>query len=124
MDNARILILNEDTFDETVKSSPLPILVDFWTDWCRSCADIEPSLAALAEEFRGRVWIAKVNVDDSGDVANRFGIRNVPTLVVFRGGKVVDQVVGAAPLDHLRALVRRHILPPGAGVGPERARTE
>lgn len=109
MDHARILELNEDTFDETIKSSPLPILVEFSADWCRPCRLLEPTLKSLADQFAGKFWLAKVDVGDSGDLANRFGIRNVPTLVVFNRGKMVDQIVGAAPEEQLRALLLKQI---------------
>ena len=109
MADERILSLNEENFDEEIQRRQGPILVDFWADWCQPCKVIAPSLDQLAEEFSGRARIAKVNVDDSGNLANRFGVRSIPTLVVFKAGKVVDQVIGAAPKDQIRDMMHKHL---------------
>jgi len=105
----RIVILDEDTFDDTLRATKGPILVDFWATWCAPCKAVVGSLSALADEFVGRAVVAKVDVDDNGDLANRFGIRNVPTLVVFRDGRVVDQLIGAAPKVEIRELIEKHL---------------
>jgi len=104
-----ILTLNEDNFDEEIKRNPGPILVDFWTAWCKPCKAIAPTLEEIAEEMLGRACVGKVNVDDNGDLANRFGIRSIPTLVVFKEGKVVDQMIGAAPKHQIQRLLERHL---------------
>jgi len=105
----RILTLNDDTFDEQVTKLEGPILVDFWASWCRPCLVVAPWLDELAEELDGRAHVAKINIDDNGDLVNRFGIRSIPTLVVFKDGKVVDQMVGAAPKDQIRRMILNHI---------------
>jgi thioredoxin 1 len=105
----RILDLNEDNFDEQINRETQPILVDFWASWCQPCKAVAPTLAQIAEEMSGQAVVAKVNVDDNGDLANRFGIRSIPTLVVFKGGKVVDQMIGAAPKDHIVRLIHKHL---------------
>jgi thioredoxin 1 len=105
----RILILNDDNFDEEIKSIQGPILVDFWASWCAPCKTISPWLDELASEFAGRAHVAKIDIDENGDVVNRFGIQSVPTLVVFRDGKIVDQMVGAAPKDRIRSLIAKHV---------------
>jgi thioredoxin 1 len=105
----RVIVFDEDNFDDEVNSRRGPILVDFWASWCAPCKRVAPVLGELAEELAGRAHVAKVDVDDNGDLANRFGIRSVPTLVVFRGGRVVDQLIGAAPKDQIRAMIERHI---------------
>jgi thioredoxin 1 len=105
----RILTLNDDTFDEQVTKLEGPILVDFWASWCRPCLVVAPWLDELAEELDGRAHVAKIDIDENGDLVNRFGIRSVPTLVVFKGGKVVDQMVGAAPKDQIRRMLLNHI---------------
>ena len=109
MSRDRILILNDDTFDEQVAKLKGPILVDFWASWCRPCQVVGPSLEELAEEMGGQAHVAKIDVDDNGDLVNRFGIRSIPTLVVFKGGKVVDQMVGAAPKDQIRRMLEKHL---------------
>jgi len=105
----KILILNEDNFDDEVKQKTGPILVDFWAAWCAPCKVIVPSLEDIAEEMSGRAHVAKVDVDDNGDLANRFGIMSIPTLIVFKNGKVVDQLIGAAPKAQIRALIEKHL---------------
>ena len=104
----RILELNEDNFDDEIKGKPEPILVDFWAAWCGPCKMIAPILEQLADEMAGVAHVAKVNIDENGDLANRFGVRSIPTLIVFKGGKMVDQVVGAAPKEQLRKLLEKH----------------
>ena len=106
-----ILDLDDDNFDSEIQARKGPIIVDFWADWCAPCKRIVPALEELAQELAGRAGIARVNVDDSGDLSNRFGIRSVPTLVLFKRGKVVDQLVGAAPKAEIRALLERHLEP-------------
>jgi thioredoxin 1 len=109
MASDRILQLSDDTFDDQIGKVHGPVLVDFWAAWCGPCKMIAPSLEQLAEELAGRATVAKVNVDESGDTANKFGIRSIPTLMVFKDGRVVDQMVGAAPKDQIRRLLERHI---------------
>ena len=104
-----IVQLNEETFDEFVQRSEGPLLVDFWASWCGPCKTVAPMLEQLAQEFDGRARVAKVNVDDSGDLSARFGIRSIPTLIVFKNGKVVDQMIGAAPLGQIRQLIGKHL---------------
>ena len=109
MGKEHVLSLREDNFDEQIKNTRVPILVDFWASWCPPCKVIAPSLEQIAEEMSGKACVAKVNVDDNGDLASRFGIRSIPTLVLFKHGKVVDQVIGAVPKEQIRQLLDRHI---------------
>jgi thioredoxin 1 len=104
-----ILTLTDDNFDEEVKKVSGLLLVDFWAAWCGPCKMIAPSLEQLAGEMAGRATVAKVNVDENGDVANRFGIRSIPTLMIFKEGRVVDQIVGALPKEQIRRMVEKHI---------------
>lgn len=108
MASERILELNEDNFDDEIKGKSGPILVDFWAAWCAPCKMVAPFLEELADEMAGVAHVAKVNVDENGDLANRFGVRSIPTLLVFKAGKMVDQVVGAAPKEQLRQLIEKH----------------
>jgi len=107
--NARVITFNEENFDEEINQRRGPILIDFWASWCGPCKVVAPVLDRVAEELAGRAHVGKVNVDDNGDLTNRFGIRSIPTLVVFKDGKVVDQLIGAAPAAQIRGLVERHI---------------
>ena len=108
MASERIRQLTDDNFDDEIRTANGPILVDFWAAWCAPCRIVAPSLEQLAEEMAGSATIAKVDVDQNGDLANRFGVRSIPTLIVFRDGRVVDQMVGAAPKDQIRRLIEKH----------------
>jgi len=105
----RILELDDDSFDDEIKTIQGPILVDFWANWCGPCKTISPWLEELADELAGRAHFAKVDVDENGDLVNRFGIMSIPTLVVFKDGKIVDQLIGAAPKNKIQSLVAKHM---------------
>ena len=89
--------VTDDSFEKEVINSEVPVLVDFWADWCAPCKIIAPVVEELAGEFDGKVKFAKLDVDTNPRVATTYGIRGIPTLLVFSGGKPVDQVVGAVP---------------------------
>ncbi|HEX7016224.1 MAG TPA: thioredoxin [Cyclobacteriaceae bacterium] len=88
--------LNDSNFDQVVNSDK-PVLVDFWAEWCGPCKMIGPLVEELAGEYEGKAVIAKLNVDENPDVTARYGIRNIPTLLVFKKGQIVDKQVGAVP---------------------------
>ena len=102
--------LSTATFDEVVGSSAEPVLVDFWAEWCGPCKMIAPILEELATEQAGKVKIAKLNVDDAPDLARRFEVMSIPTLLVFRDGEVAKRIVGAKPKGALLSLI--HISEP------------
>jgi thioredoxin 1 len=101
--------LTDDTFDETIKHAQGPVLVDFWASWCGPCKVIAPYLDQIAGELEGRATVAKVNVDENGDLTARFGIRSIPTLVILKEGRVVDQTIGALQKEELRSFLQKHI---------------
>lgn len=88
--------LNNDNFDTTINSDK-PVLVDFWAEWCGPCKMIGPVVEELAGDYEGKAVIAKLNVDENPEIAGRFGVRSIPTLLVFKGGEIVDKQVGAVP---------------------------
>ena len=103
-----IVRLTDEDFDRQVKEGGL-MLVDFWAEWCQPCRAIAPVLEELAREYAGRVTIAKVNVDENRETPARFGIRSIPTLLIFKGGARVDQVIGAVPKGMLKAKLEQHL---------------
>ena len=104
-----VRVFNSENWEQEVLKSEDPVLVDFWAEWCPPCRAIAPSIEAVAASYQGRVKVGKVNVDDANDVASRYGISSIPTLLVFRGGKIVDQRVGALPLSELSRFVDQHV---------------
>jgi thioredoxin 1 len=86
--------VTDSNFDATVLKSDVPVLVDFWAPWCGPCVAIGPTLEQLAEEYKGRVTVAKMNVDENASTPSQFGVRSIPFLVLVKGGKVIDSVVG------------------------------
>lgn len=89
--------VTDDSFETDVLKSNTPVLVDFWAEWCGPCKQIGPALEELAKEYEGKLTIAKINIDNDPMTPGRYGVRGIPTLMVFRGGKVVDTRVGAMP---------------------------
>lgn len=106
-----ILHLSDATFEQDVLQSAAPILVDFWAPWCGPCRMIGPVVEELASEYKGRMKVAKLNVDENPVVATRLGVRSIPTLMLYKGGKVVDRIVGAVPKDQLVKFVEKWLDP-------------
>lgn len=103
------LELTDQNFEEQVLKSDKPVLVDFWAQWCGPCLAIAPAIEELSKEFDGKAVVGKLDVDSNPEVAMKYGIRNIPTLLVFKGGEVVDKQVGAAPKSALAKKIESHI---------------
>ena len=101
----KISNLTADTFKSAVSSSAVPVLVDFWAPWCGPCKAIAPILEELAVEYDGKLQISKVNIDENDAVAVEYGIRAIPTMLLFKDGKVADQIVGMMPKASLKAKI-------------------
>jgi thioredoxin 1 len=99
----KIANLTSDTFKNAVSESATPLLVDFWAPWCGPCKAIAPVLEELATEFDGKISIAKVDIDQNEAIAAEFGIRAIPTMLLFKGGRVIEQIVGLMPKATLKA---------------------
>lgn len=99
--------VDDKTFASEVLNSDLPVLVDFWATWCGPCRSISPLVEELAKEFSGRVKVTKLNVDESPTTPTQYGVRGIPTLILFKGGKIFDQIVGAVPKARLKALIEK-----------------
>jgi thioredoxin 1 len=107
MASDKVLQLSDDSFSNDVLQSDLPVLVDFWASWCAPCKAIGPVIDGLADEYAGRVKIAKLNVDENPATPGQYGVRGIPTLILFKDGKVLDQVVGAVPKNQLESLLKK-----------------
>jgi thioredoxin 1 len=96
-------------FDEVVLKSELPVLVDFWAPWCGPCRAIAPQVDALAQELGDKLKVVKLNTDEAQEIATRYGVMSIPTLIVFKGGQVVEQMVGAMQKQQIASKVQPHL---------------
>ncbi|HVI93083.1 MAG TPA: thioredoxin [Anaeromyxobacter sp.] len=104
-----IVVLQDATFETEVLKSDVPVLVDFWAVWCGPCKAIAPTVDELAKQYKGKVKVAKMDVDEHQQVPQQYGIRSIPTLLVFKGGRVVDTIVGAVPKAKLEESLKKAI---------------
>lgn len=107
VNESSLLHVNDKNFSSEVLQSDIPVLVDFWATWCGPCRAISPIVEELAKEFSGRVKITKLNVDENPATPSQYGVRGIPTLILFKEGKVIDQIVGSVPKARLKALIEK-----------------
>jgi thioredoxin 1 len=105
----KIANLTTESFKSAIAASTTPVLVDFWAPWCGPCKAIAPTLEELANELDGKLTIAKVNIDDNDAVAAEYGVRAIPTMILFKGGKVAETLVGMMPKAALKAKLASHV---------------
>jgi thioredoxin 1 len=104
---ADILAVTDESFEETIIKSDIPAMVDFWAEWCGPCKMVAPALEELAREYKGRIKFAKMNVDENRQTPTKFGIRNIPTLILFKGGTVAQTIIGAHPKTYIHGELRK-----------------
>ncbi len=107
MASEKVLSFSDGNFETEVIKSDIPVLVDFWAPWCAPCKAIAPVVDTLAGEYEGKIKVGKVNVDENPATPGKYGIRGIPTIILFKEGKVMDQVVGAVPKAQLEALIKK-----------------
>ena len=101
--------VSDDTFEEEVLKNELPVLVDFWAVWCAPCQMIVPSLEHLAEAYKDKLSIKKLNVDESPKITSQYGVMSIPTLLLFKGGELKETIVGALPKEKIEEAVSKHL---------------
>ena len=100
--------VTDDSFDAEVLKSRTPVLVDFWAEWCGPCRALAPKLEEIATELQGKVRVLKINVDENPTMPARYGVRGIPTMILFKGGEEVEQIVGNLPKDNIMAVLQKH----------------
>jgi thioredoxin 1 len=109
MAGSHTLEFSDQNFEEEVLKSPQPVLVDFWATWCAPCRMMSPTVDAIAAEYAGRAKVGKLNVDENLTVASRYGIRSIPTLLLFKAGQIQEQVSGTQPKDVINRLLDKYL---------------
>lgn len=102
-------VLTEKNFEAEVLHSPLPVLVDFWADWCMPCHAIAPAIADIAKQYEGKLKVGKLNVDENPDIAGRYRITSIPNLKIFKNSRVVEEIIGAVPKQEIIKRLQKYL---------------
>lgn len=109
MSSENIVVLTKDNFEQEVVNSDKPVLVDFWAQWCGPCRAVAPIMDELAQEFNGKVKVAKVNVDEQGEIAAKFRIMSIPTIMMYKNGEMVEKIIGARSKNEFAQLIEKNL---------------
>jgi thioredoxin 1 len=109
MATENVQTFTDGNFESSVLNAGTPVLVDFWAEWCGPCKRLAPTVDALATDYTGKVTIGKLNVDENPDTTVKFNVRGIPALLLFKGGRVVDQVVGLVPKEDIKRVIDKHL---------------
>ena len=110
MSAGKVVIVSDDEFEQTVLKSEIPVMLDFWAEWCQPCKMLAPTVEELAEEFEGQLLVGKLNVDDNPKTATNYGIRGIPTLLFIKGGEVVEQLVGVKSKTEYKKVIEEKLV--------------
>ena len=103
------IMLTDQNFEQEVLQSQVPVLVDFWAEWCGPCRMLAPTIDAIAKEYEGKLKVCKLNVDEASEMASKYGVMSIPTLMLFKNGAVAEQTVGALPKEKLAQFISPHL---------------
>ncbi len=109
MASEAIIEVSDSNFESEVVNSDVPVLVDFWAPWCGPCRAIAPMVEEISESYAGKIKVGKMNVDENQSTTMKFGIRSIPTLIMFKGGEAVDQIIGAVPKSEIEQVVEKSL---------------
>jgi len=104
-----LVVVTAENFDEQVAQNDKLVMVDFWASWCGPCKAIAPAVSAIADDYAGKVTVGKVNVDNDGALAEKYGVQSIPNIKFFKGGKVVDEIVGLVSKEELEKMIKKHL---------------
>ena len=110
MSAGKVVIVSDDEFEQTVLKSEIPVMLDFWAEWCQPCKMLAPTVEELAGEFEGQLLVGKLNVDDNPKTATNYGIRGIPTLLFIKGGEVVEQLVGVKSKTEYKKVIEEKLV--------------
>jgi len=104
-----IVKISDKTFEEEILKSDIPVLVDFWAEWCAPCYMVVPALENIAQDYKGKIKVAKINVDENMEIPSRHSIMSIPTLLFFKGGELKETIIGAQPQEHIIEVISKYL---------------